>query len=196
MEPLNCYKTYLSLKNHFTKPKYDYHKYQGKVKASLQSFYKRKDRFWFEKMSRQKSDEEIIQFFVANFVECDDPQSLWIGEIIQEGEQRYKSWSKKIQSLTYLFKEEIEDIFSMKDFDSLFHIESNRHPKILKCYLQKSISLETMIILDKILNYRKVFDKKLEDPIWEFVSMRILKYSPFIHIDVFKYKNLLKESVL
>jgi hypothetical protein len=53
-----------------------------------------------------------------------------------------------------------------------------------------------MVILDSIFGYRKNFDKKLDDPIWKFVSMRITKYSPFIHIDVFKYKKILKEIVL
>ena len=55
--PIETYKTYISLKNHFTQPKYDYTKYGGKVKASEKAFYKRKDRFWFEKLSRQKSDD-------------------------------------------------------------------------------------------------------------------------------------------
>ena len=104
MTPFEVYKTYLALKNHFTKDNYDYHKYCGKVRASLQSFYKRKDRFWFEKLSRQKSEKEVIDFFVSNFVSSGDPQSLWIGDIIREGEKTYISWNRKIQSLTYLFK--------------------------------------------------------------------------------------------
>ena len=57
--------------------------------ASLQSFYKRRDRFFFEKLSRQKDDAEVIEFFVSNFVACDDPQSLWIGEIIEWREELY-----------------------------------------------------------------------------------------------------------
>lgn len=196
MDPLTTYKSYLALKNHFTKPKYDYAKYCGKVKTSLQTFYKRKDRMWFEKISRQKTDEEIIDFFVANFVSCDDPQSLWIGEIIREGEKNYKNWIRKIQSLSYIFKEEIDSIFSKSNFDDLFKIEGNQHPPILKQYLQGKISLETMVILNQILNYQKEFDKKLIDPIWEFVSMRISKYSTFLHTDIFKYRKILKESVL
>ena len=60
MMPFDSYKTYLSLKNHFTKDSYDYFKYCGKSRASLQSFYKRKDRMWFEKVSRQKTDQEVI----------------------------------------------------------------------------------------------------------------------------------------
>lgn len=146
-------------------------------------------------MSRQKSDEEIINFFVSNFASCDDPQSLWIGEIIKEGESNYKNWMRKTQSLTYIFKEE-SSILNSKNFDEMFKIEDNRHPKILKEYLQKNISLETMIILNNILGYKNQFDKKLKDPVWEFVSMRIEKYSPFLHIDINKFKTILKECVL
>lgn len=196
LDPHNCYKTYLALKNHFTKESYDYHKYCGKTRSSIESFYKRKDRFFFEKMSRQKTDEEIVEFFVSNFARCSDPQSLWIGEIIREGETNHKEWKKMVQSLAYNFKNEVESILTKQNFNEMFSIESNRHPRILKEHFQGNISLETFIILDKILNFRKDFDKKLSDPIWEFMSMRIKKYSPFLHIDIFKYKKILKESIL
>jgi hypothetical protein len=195
LEPFESYQKYLALKNHFTNKKYNYFTYNGKVKANLQSFYKRKDRFWFEKLSRNKTDEEILNFFVANFASCDDPQSLWIGQIIKEGEDNYKNWMRKTQSLSYIFKEEI-GIFNSKNFDEMFSIQGNKHPLIIKNYLQKKISLETLIILNNILEYTKEFDKKLQDPVWEFISMRIQKYAPFIHIDVNKFKQLLKECVL
>ena len=195
LDPLNCYKTYLAIKNHFTNKTYNYFTYNGKVRANIQSFYKRKDRFYFEKMSRQKSDEEIVNFFVSNFASCEDPQSLWIGEIIKDGEVNYKNWMRKTQSLSYIFKDEVS-IFNSKNFDEMFKIEGNRHPKILKEYLQKKISLESMIILNNIIEYKKQFDKKLQDPVWEFVSMRIEKYTPFLHIDENKFKLILKESVL
>jgi hypothetical protein len=146
-------------------------------------------------MSRQKSDEEIINFFVSNFASCEDPQSLWIGEIIKEGESNYKNWMRKTQSLSYIFKDEVS-ILTAKNFDEMFKVESNKHPKILKEFLQKKISLESMVILNNILEYKKQFDKKLQDPVWEFVSMRIEKYTPFLHIDSNKFKLILKESVL
>jgi hypothetical protein len=195
LDPLNCYKTYLALKSHFTNKNYNYFTYNGKVKANIQSFYKRKDRFYFEKMSRQKTDNEIVNFFVSNFASCDDPQSLWIGEIIKEGEENYKNWMRRTQSLSYIFKDEVS-IFNSKNFDDMFKIEGNRHPKILKEFLQKKISLETMIILNKIIGYKKQFDKKLQDPVWEFVSMKIEKYTPFLHIDSNKFKLILKECIL
>ena len=69
MTDFEVYKTYLAFKNHFTKKTYDYHKYCGRSRASKESFYKRKDRYFFERISRQKKDEEVKAYFVANFVE-------------------------------------------------------------------------------------------------------------------------------
>jgi len=196
VKPFDVYKNYLGLKNHFTKDTYDYHRYGGKSRASLDSFYKRRDRFFFEKLSRQKNDTEVVEFFVSNFVTCDDPQSLWIGEIVRNGEQNYTDWKKRLQSLSYTFKSEIEDVFTDKDFDAMFRIEGTKHPQIIKEHLGKNISLETFVILNKIIGFKENFDKKLTDPVWKFLSMRINKYDSFIHIDVFKFRKILKEIII
>ena len=196
VKPFDVYKSYLGLKNHFTKDKYDYHRYGGRSRASLESFYKRKDRFFFEKISRQKDDSEVIEFFVSNFVSCDDPQSLWIGEIVRNGEQNYIDWKRRLQSLTYTFKSEIENVFTNRDFDGMFKIEGKRHPPVVKEHLAKSLSLESMVILNKIIGFKKDFDIVLDDPVWKFLSMRIDKYNSFIHIDVFKFKSILKEVII
>ena len=195
MMPFDAYKSYLSLKNHFTKEKYDYHKYCGKSRATVQSFYKRKDRFWFEKLARNKDDKEVVEFFVSNFITCTDPSKLWIGEMIREGEGRYTAWKKRNQSLSYVFKEELEYILANQNLDTVF-AKKNGHPIILKKYLGGEISIETMVILDKILDFRKNFDAKLDDPVWQTVSLRMKKYSPFLNIDVFRYKRIMKEIVL
>ena len=193
--PFDAYRQYLSLKNHFTKEKYDYHKYCGKSRATVQSFYKRKDRFWFEKLARNKDDKEVVEFFVSNFITCTDPSKLWIGEMIREGEGRYTDWKKRTQSLSYVFKQEVENILAGNDFDSIFSSKSG-HPIILKKYLGGDISIETLVILDRVLGFRKEYDDNLQDPVWETVSMRMKKYSPFLNIDVQRYKKILKGVVL
>jgi len=195
MMPADAYRCYLALKNHFTKDHYDYIKYRGKTRASNAAFYKRKDRFWFEKFARQKNDKEIEEFFVSNFIYSTDPSTVWIGEMIKEGEGRYQEWQKKVQSLTYVFKEETESVFENKKVDDMFDC-SKGHPPILKIYLRGDISLESMVIYDRILGYGKDFDKRLKDPVWETVSRKIKKYSPFLNIDVSRYKKILKEVII
>ena len=70
MTPIDVYKTYLAFKNHFTKVSYNYFKYSGKSRASKEAYNNRKDRYFFERMSRKKSDDEIKEYFLANFIEC------------------------------------------------------------------------------------------------------------------------------
>ena len=195
MMPFDAYKCYLAMKNHFTKDNYDYQKYRGKTRATHQAFYKRKDRFWFEKFARQKTDQEVEEFFVANFTSCADPESLWIGEMIKEGEGRYQDWQKKVQSLSYVFKQEAEDLFTDNKVDEVFDC-SKGHPPILRKYLGGGISLESMVICDRIFGYGKNFDKDLNDPVWETVSRRVKKYKPFLNINVPRYKKILKEVVI
>ena len=195
MMPFDAYKCYLAMKNHFTKDNYDYIKYRGKTRATHQAFYKRKDRFWFEKFARQKKDKEVEEFFVSNFIYSTDPGTLWIGEMIKEGEGRYMEWKKKMQSLSYIFKEEVDSLFNDNDFDAMFSLEGSSHPQILKEYLRGNASLETLVICDRIIEFRKDWDKKLKDPVWETVSLKMKKYSPFLNIDVPRYKNILKQAV-
>ena len=156
--PFECYKTYVAMKQHFTKDKYDYFKYGGKSRASATSFKGRKDRYFFERMSRKKSDEQIVQYFISNFVSTEDPSKVWIGEIIQNGETNFQNWQKRNQSLAYVFGDEVERVFKGSSFDSYFHT-SGQHPKILKEYLKGNVSIETLVILDKVLGYVEKFDK-------------------------------------
>ena len=195
MMPFDAYRCYLSLKNHFTKEHYDYHKYGGKTRATHQAFYKRKDRFWFEKFARKKSDKEVEEFFVSNFVSSTDPGTMWIGDMIKNGEARYIDWKKKVESLSYNFKQEAESIFENQKVDDVFDC-SKGHPPILKSYLGGDTSLETLVICDRILGYRQEWDKKLNDPVWETVSLKMKKYKSFLNIDVFRYKKILKQVVL
>jgi hypothetical protein len=194
MSPFETYQTYLSMKSHFTNSKYDFFKYGGKSRATVTSFNKRKDKYWFEKTSRKYSDKEIIDFLLANFVSTDNPQNLWIGEIINSGERTYADWMRRQQSLTYLFKEQSNELFSEIELNDVFNC-SKGHPPVLKRFLSGKLSPETFVIYDKIFGFSKIFDKKLLDPVWETVSLKIKKYNPFLNIDVFQFKKILREII-
>jgi len=192
--PFETYQSYLSMKSHFTNRKYDFFRYGGKSRATITSFNKRKDKYWFEKTSRKYSDQEILDFLLSNFITANNPQNLWIGEIINSGERNYSEWMKRQQSLTYLFKEQLEELLSEKKLDEVFDC-SKGHPIVLKKYLGGEISLETLTILEKIFSFVKNFDTKLQDPVWESVSLKIRKYLPFLNINVFNYKKILRDLV-
>ena len=192
--PFETYRTYLSMKSHFTNPKYDFFKYGGKSRATMASFNKRKDKYWFEKTSRKYSDQQITDFLLSNFVTTETPQNLWIGEIINSGERTYADWMRRQQSLTYLFKEQSKKLLSEKELEEVFNC-SKGHPVILKRYLGGEISLETLVIFERIFSFGKKFNRKLKDPVWETVHMKIKKYIPFLHINVLQYKKILRQLI-
>ena len=194
MKPLEVYQSYLSFKNHFTKEKYDYFKYGGRSRASEGAFNKRKDRYFFERMSRKKSDDEIKKFFLANFSQASDSNDVWIGPIIDGGEKVYKEWIEQKENLFETFKSNSEDMMDSYDYDEFFDCKKG-HPPILKEYLGGKLSIEELVIYDKIFSYVKDYDKKLLDPVWETVSLKVKKYNPFLNIDVSEYKNYLVQRV-
>jgi hypothetical protein len=88
-----------------------------------------------------------------------------------------------------------------EDFDILFKVGEGTHPKLVKAYLGKKVSLETLVILEKVLHYREKFDAKISETyIWPKVSLLIKKYEPFLEVDVraFRMKTLtlVKELML
>ena len=192
--PFETYQSYLSMKSHFTNRKYDFFRYGGKSRATMASFNKRKDKYWFEKTSRKYSDGEIVDFLLANFVTTDNPNNLWIGEIINSGERTYADWMRRKQSISYLFKEESEKLLEHSKLVELFECGKG-HPIILKRFLGGDISLETFVIYDIIFLFSEKFDEKLLDPVWETVSLKIRKYKPFLNINVFQFKKILREII-
>ena len=184
MQPIDAYLMYCAMKAHFDKSDYDFVKYNGKSKVSRDSFYKRNDRVFFVKLTRKyKSKQDIQDYLLANFLV--HPKG-WVGKF---DEDNYIQWQKKIQSLSYTFKSEIESILDSK----LIAVSENTHPKLLKEYLGKRVSLESMVILNSILQFHKVWNVKLaEDYVWKDVYKLMKNYTSFLKFDTKSFKLILK----
>ena len=193
MEPYDVYRSYLALRLHFTTDKYDVIKQQGRVRASKQSFFKRTDLFSIKKIAQEYSDKEVVDFLVANFVSGD----RWGGVFDSEARENYLAWKRRMESITYTFTNEIDKLILhceklQKKFEDVFE-NSNQHPIILKLYLNKKVSIETLVILNKLNNFADKLDLLLSsDLIWPDTSRIIKKYSPFISIDKEKYAAIIR----
>ena len=189
MEPIDVYLMYCAMKTHFTRKDYDYHKYGGKTKIKRDSFYKRKDRYFFTKISKKYDKPE--DYFLANFIR--DKK----GYIANFSDDNYQSWKLKRQGFFDLFIVELHPY--IKNLNPLFKVEKNQHPTLLKEFLGGRVSLETMIILDELVNYTKEWNNKLgDDIVWKDLSFFMKKYKGFLTIDVKRYRikllKLIEES--
>jgi len=196
MEAFDVYRSYLALRLHFTTDKYDAIKQRGRVRATKQSFFKRTDLFNIRKIAETYSEKEIVDFLVANFVSGD----RWGGVFNSEAKSNYNDWKRRIESMTYTFTNDIDKlVFEIEkrqiNFNDIF-VNGNNHPILLKMYLRRDISMETMVILNDINNYVDILDKNLDnDIIWPDVSRLIKKYSPFLDIDKEKYGSILRRRI-
>lgn len=191
----NAYKIYLALKSHFTSD-YDYFKYHGKMRVKEESFLKRRDKFFFEKIERRYK-KELVPFFVSNLIKEDN---AWSGSLAtDQAEQTFNEWKKKTQSLRYVFKEDMGKIRALMDhndlqFDELFDCGDGQHPDILKLLISEDISIESFVILDQVLSFVKRINKiLLDDFTWIVYYKKVIKYSRFIEVDKKEYRMILKD---
>lgn len=186
MSAFECYKEYLALKNHFTKPSYDYFKYNGKSNAKVDFFNSRKDRLWFQKLAKHP---DVHNFLVANFAKN---EKAWIKELAysEEAEKVYKDWLKKQQSLTYVFKSDLKHLSS--NFNDNFLIDKvSPHPLLLRRYMGDYVSLETVCILLELSKAKSYWDKKMEyDPVYQEIKKKLEKYTPFLKYDKDKIQKI------
>lgn len=193
----DVFKTYLGIKLHFTTDTYDWFKYEGKVNCKLDTFTKRNDRYFFHKISQKYNKDEVVNYFVANFI---DGMDKWVGDLARkDGTEIYTNYKKRLESFSYYFRGDcsfLADRFRSDriSLDNSLHIRNGQHPYVLRLLLGKKISYETLIALDQHLEFIKMWDRDIEEKfIWPIHSKKIKKYRPFLKYNETNCKLIMKE---
>lgn len=193
-EGFAAYAIYNAIHLHFTSKSYDYFKYNGKTNVSKDSFLHRKDKYSFHKLARKYSLTELRNFFVANFMEH---EVKWVGELTgEDGESTYRNWIKRRDSLSYVFEDNLDFLFyHVKKPDDLLKVVDD-YPVLLKHWMENDIYIETVCILNDMMNFLPLWIKKIDDDIiWPNYKLKIEKYSPFIEYNKVRLKTILKGKI-
>jgi len=172
---------------HFNSPSYDAVKYNFKTRVTQKSYWGRPDKYQLTKIGKRfKHKEDIIKYFVAHQL----AGNKWVGDMIRD-EDTYTEFLKRIDSLTYNFKNELEEI-SDKGFDSLFQVTKDiQYPKIISLYLDGTVSLETVCILNQLTGFIERADSSItETLLWPDLYNKVVKYQPFVRFDNEKARRL------
>jgi hypothetical protein len=193
------YKLYLSVWQHFSICNdYNYITYKGKIgNITGKTYNNRKDKYFFEALgARNKGD--LLQYYVANFAHHGS-EVQWIGDLhSKESEDVYYNWQRRVQSLTYIFEEDLKEVNEFLiarglEFDRLFDVEEDEHPLIFRFVQQKMIEMETYIIMDKILGFSKRIATKIKDShIFPSEQYRYDRYAEFLNLESDKYIKIMK----
>ena len=189
-EGYDAYTLYLGIKLHFHSKDYDFIKYNGKVKSDINSFLKRKDKYHFGKLFKTHK-QELQDFYIANL----SLKDLWAGDLLDnECVKVYKDWKNRNQKLTYLFETEVADLLRKRSINKVLEVKNGQHHILLKEFLGKKISLETMCILDEIIGYTNDWERLIsENLVYPDIQNKINKYKSFVSVDIKKYKEVLIE---
>lgn len=183
----DAYKIYTVLRLHFTTDNYDIR--SGIPPKSPKNGIRKNIQQGLDRILRKYNynQEMYMEFLISNFIHGDN----WGGLFTPEGDDVYMEWKKVQDSLSYVFRQEVEHL-------SIHHSEihelwncSNGHPPILKFYCGKKCCIETLVILNKLYRFRdRINDVLKNDPVWETINRLLYKYSPFINIDKEKFSMI------
>jgi hypothetical protein len=173
MNGYQTYQIYQSLKLHFTTD-YDAVKYNYKTAVRQDTFERRKDRYFFEKLSRRFNKEKLIHYFTANLVH--NPK-VWIGDMTEE---IYNDYVARYDKLTYMVTQDMklmaEKGYSFDDICSTS--DNNSTNPLLESLRADEIHFESVVLVDILVNFLKKLKRDLNDPLGinkEMIDL-LLKY--------------------
>ena len=160
MNGYETYKIYQALKLHFTTD-YDAVKYNFKTSVKVDTFEKRRDRYFFEKLSRNYSREELIQYFAANLIHN---TNMWIGEF---NDNRLNEYISRKEKLTYLVTEDMKKMsdkgYTFDDLCSLF--DNKTWNPLIEALRSDEIHIETVAVIDILVNFLNRVKSEISDPL-------------------------------
>ena len=185
MEPYDAFRFYQSMKLHFESDSYDAIKYNYKTSIKPQSFWKRRDKYFFAKVGKKFNDaSELVRYYVSYFIQ----DKNWIGDMLDD-DDTYRLYQKRMQSLGYIFEQDLSKLAELGNFDQVLD-SSDGHPQIITSFMAGDINIETVVILNQLTGFMNKADKEITETIvWPDVSRKIRKYSPFVSYDLEKAKN-------
>ena len=186
MEPYDSFRFYQSIKLHFESDSYDAIKYNYKTSVKPQSFWKRRDKYFFAKVGKKFDDaSELVRYYVSYFIQ----DKNWIGDMLDD-DDTYRLYQKRMQSLGYTFEQDLNKLSELGNFDQVLD-SSKGHPSLITSYMSEDINIETVVILNQLTGFMNKADKEITETIvWPDVSRKIRKYSPFVSYDLEKAKNI------
>jgi hypothetical protein len=188
MEPFDAYRYYMAIKLHFESDTYNAIKYHYKTSAKPQSFWKRKDKYYFAKIAKRfNTEQEMIDFYVCHF----SRGVKWVGEML-DADTEFTDWKKRRESLTYFIEFDLQTLSDFHDtFDALFEIgDESPYPRIINYYFQEHIDINTVAVLDRLTGF---LDKAKvnENQLYPEIKSKIQKYGQFIQFDRAKITSVI-----
>lgn len=195
----SVYKLYLMLKNHFN-GRYDVVKYNWCMRVSDKAYDKRRDKYFFQKLSEKYTLKELSLIFMSNLVANQD---AWIGEISDaDALVFYREYLGKLKMIKETFEEDVRNIYyfskkvEINTLNDLFVYNDKVNSSYIFKLLQSNIiSFETFIILDSFLDIINKHDSATNNLVWTNYSTKLQAYRKILNVDRDAAKQLFISTI-
>jgi hypothetical protein len=183
MDDFALYKTYVSLKNHFTTDSYDFVKYSGKVNVKEETYHKRSDRQLFHKLSSWLPERIAIPFLVSHFVELSSFSIHFVFENPIKSQKIFDRWKERTSDILGLYERDLRTIAteSSHSWTNVINQKDDDYPLLFKLVMSNRISPETYSLLDDLFQHTSKVYKGLDmDVLFLSMNLKYRKYRSFI----------------
>lgn len=188
LSPLDTFKTYVAIKQHFNQKKYDIFEKGVNIRATQDQLDDRNDRLFFYTLSDKYLAGDLLDYMMSNIL-ANRTHPSEMEDVI------YREYKSRMATITYLFEQDLKFLMSInKGFRPLFRTSNGNLPVALQALNGSHITLETICIINKLTNSGlvKCFDNEITEPlVYKGLRLRIVKYEKFIKCDYNKLKLIL-----
>lgn len=181
----SVYTLYLQLKNHFNGRR-DVIKSDWRMKVSDDTYNKRKDKMFFERLSRKFTLKELCFIFIGNML---SNEAVWIGEISDTDPiQFYKLYISRLKLLKSRFEDDLKNIYYTSKklnvpLKKIWEYNESHISYLFKMLQSNIISYETFLMLDNLFDIINSYDKH-DNIVWQSYSNRLNGYKKIFVVDV------------
>ena len=197
LTPEEVYILHRGLVLYFNSDNYDFFKYGGKARGG--KFEEKSEKFknMYAMLTKKK---DIQSFIIANILR---DNAKWVVSLItDEAEDHYNDYRKKLQSLSYSFREELTSLRDQADSTKgIFMTPASlkgqgvSYPTLIMDFLGGRVSIFTMVILNDFFDFVPKYDKKYgeHDLFWGKVRLKVIRMKNFFEYDREKFIQIAKD---
>lgn len=183
MDEYTLFKTYISLKNHFTTESYDFIKYSGKTNVKESSFRKRQDISLFCKLAQWLPESKAVPFLLSHFIELSSFTIHYVFENPIKSQKIFDAWKTRTSNILDVYQSDIRTIAkeSACSWKNCIQQTDSDYPLLFKLVMANKISPETYSLLDDLFQQTSRSYKGLDmDVLFLSMNLKYRKYRVFL----------------
>lgn len=170
------------------------------MRISDTAYQKRRDKYFFEKLSDKYTLKELALIFMSNLVANQD---AWIGDISDaDALVFYREYIGRLKRIKQVFEDDIKNIYyfskkvEVKALSEIFDYNKKVNSSYIFKLLQSNvISFETFILLDSFMDIIDKHDEQTNDLVWSKYSTKLNAYKKILIVDSIEARKLFIETI-